>query len=216
MSTDEPAPDGARRGPAPTKHVDVLWAAARLFASQGVAATTTRQIAAEAGTTERTLFKHYGSKDGLVQAVITHAVLAQMAPASLGNLRGNIEQAWAPGADLQGWHRALLQARSEAMAAAPELARLLLLEIVRDEDLRAQFGRQWLASAWEPLVGVLGGLQKAGKLRKDLDAQAMARAFLSLNLGYLIARHLLCPDLDWDDEDAQRSVAAIFAEGVAR
>ena len=26
-----------RRGPAPTKHVDILWTAARLFAGQGVA-----------------------------------------------------------------------------------------------------------------------------------------------------------------------------------
>ncbi|HYF06109.1 MAG TPA: helix-turn-helix domain-containing protein, partial [Acetobacteraceae bacterium] len=77
----------ARRGPAPTKHLDLLWAAARLFGSRGVAQTTTRDIAAEAGTTERTLFKHFGSKEGLVQAVISEAVVAHLAPTSLDALR---------------------------------------------------------------------------------------------------------------------------------
>lgn len=214
MNPNEPPDAPARRGPAPTKHVDILWAASRLFAQQGVAATTTKQIAAAAGTTERTLFKHYGSKEGLVQAVITHALLAQMTPSSLDGLRGNIEQAAQPGADLQGWHRALLAAREASMAEAPELSRLLLLEILRDEDLRAQFGHQWVASAWQPLLAVLGPLQQAGTLRKDLSAEAMARAFFSLNLGYLIARHLLCPDMAWDDEAERRGIAAVFAEGV--
>ena len=55
-----------RRGPAPTKHIDILWAAARLFAHQGVAQTTTRQIAADAATTKRPRFKHFGRKDSLV------------------------------------------------------------------------------------------------------------------------------------------------------
>jgi AcrR family transcriptional regulator len=208
--------DAKQRGPAPTKPVDILWAASRLFARQGVASTTTRQIAAEAGTTERTLFKHYGSKDALVQAVLTHAVLAQLAPASLDALRGSIEQAARPGADLQGWHRALLQAREQAMGEAPELTRLLLLELVRDEETRAQFGGQWLATAWEPLLAVLGGLQQAGNLRPDIEPAAMARAFFSLNLGYLIARHVLCPGLAWDDGQERRAIAAIFAEGVLR
>ncbi len=215
MTHPVPSEGPARRGPAPTKHVDLLWTASRLFAAQGVAATTTRQIAAAAGTTERTLFKHYGSKEGLVQAVMTHAVLAQMAPASLQDLRGSIEQGAGPSGDLAAWHVALLAARESAMAEAPELSRLLLLEILRDPDLRSQFGRQWLDSAWRPLVAVMARLRSSGELRQDVDPEAMARAFFSLNLGYLIARHLLCPSLPWDDEAERRSIAEIFAHGVA-
>ena len=50
----------------------ILREAARLIAAQGIAGTSTRAIAAAAATTERTLFKHFGSKDGLVQAVVEH------------------------------------------------------------------------------------------------------------------------------------------------
>ena len=93
------------RGPAPTKHLDILAAAARLFAQKGVAQTTTRQIAAAAETTERTLFKHFGSKERLVHALIEEAVLPHLAPTSLQALRTAVE---AFKDDFVAWHVALL------------------------------------------------------------------------------------------------------------
>lgn len=45
--------------------------AARLFARQGYEATSVRQITDEAGVTKPTLYYHYGSKEGLAQALLT-------------------------------------------------------------------------------------------------------------------------------------------------
>jgi len=202
----------ARRGPPPTKHVDVLWAAARLFARQGVAQTSTRQISAEAGTTERTLFKHYGNKDALVQAVIAEAVLPHLAPTSLQALRAAIEQA---GDDFAAWHRALLRAREAALAQAPELTRLLLVELLRDEALRARFTALWLDAAWKPLVGLFSQLQRRGRLRKDMTAANLVRMFLSLNLGYLIGRYVLAPGSDWQPDAEIDAIARFFSAGAA-
>lgn len=50
-------------------------AALQLFSSQGVAATTTRQVADLAGVNEVTLFRQFGSKHGLLAAVMTEAEL---------------------------------------------------------------------------------------------------------------------------------------------
>lgn len=200
-----------RRGPAPTKHIDILWSAARLFAHQGVAQTTTRQIAADAATTERTLFKHFGSKDALVQAVIAEAVLPHLAPTSLDGLRQAIE---AHSDSLQTWHRALLQARTQALGQAPELTRLLLVELLRDEALRARFAAQWGDAAWQPLLALFTRLQKAKRLRSDIGADTLVRLFLSLNLGYLVSRHVLAPGQPWDDTSEIAGVAALFARGA--
>jgi AcrR family transcriptional regulator len=208
--TDEAVP--ARRGPAPTKHLDLLWAAARLFGSRGVAQTTTRDIAAEAGTTERTLFKHFGSKEGLVQAVIAEAVVAHLAPTSLAALRQAIE---AHGGDLAHWHRALLHGRSQALAQAPELTRLLLVELLRDQALLARFADEWVGAVWKPLQSLFRRLQAEGRLRRDVPAEALARMFLSLNLGHLVGRHVLAPDLRWQDEAEIAAIAAVFARGAA-
>lgn len=210
MGTDTSA--APRRGPAPTKHLDILWAAARLFGQRGVAQTSTREIAAAAGTTERTLFKHFTSKDGLVQAVISEAVVTHLAPSSLQALRRTIEN---HGDDLATWHEALLRGRDEAMAAAPELTRLLIVELVRDAALRERFAAEWAGAVWQPLSGLLARLQREGRLRRDVPAATLARIFLSLNLGYLVGRHVLAPTADWRGHDEVAAIARFFARGAA-
>jgi AcrR family transcriptional regulator len=211
MSKDEP--HGSRPGPPPTKHRDILLVAAQLFAARGVAQTSTRDIAAAAKTTERTLFKHYGSKDGLVRAVIDQAVIAQLAPTSLDHLRRLIE---AHNGDMQAWHIALLAQRADALSKSPELARLLLVELLRDDVLRGRFAEQWQAAAWRPLVELFKRLQRDQKIATDIGAETLARAFLSINLGYLISRFVLAPDLKWNDPREQVALAKIFAQGTSR
>jgi AcrR family transcriptional regulator len=205
-------PSPSRRGPAPTKHRDLLWAAARLFSQRGVAQVTTREIARAAKTTERTLFKHYGSKDALVQAVIAEAVLPHLTPTSLASLRAAIE---AHGGDLMAWHRSLLEGRIRALAGAPLLIRLLLVELLRDEGLRARFAEQWTVAFWRPLTALFRRLVREGKLRRDVPVDALARMFLSLNLGLLIGRFVLAPNRDWNEDREIDAVVRLFAGGAA-
>lgn len=51
----------------------LLDAAARVFARHGLAGSTTRAIAEEAGVNEVTLFRHFQTKDGLLAAVVGEA-----------------------------------------------------------------------------------------------------------------------------------------------
>ena len=51
------------------KRARVLDAARRLFAERGYAATTTADVARRANVSEGILFHHYGSKEGLLEAV---------------------------------------------------------------------------------------------------------------------------------------------------
>lgn len=51
----------------------LLDAAARLYAEAGYRGATTRRIATAAGVNEITLFRHFGSKDALIQEAIARA-----------------------------------------------------------------------------------------------------------------------------------------------
>ena len=53
----------------------LINAALKLFASQGVTQTTTKQIAESAHVNEVTLFRHFGHKHGLLLAVIEESAL---------------------------------------------------------------------------------------------------------------------------------------------
>lgn len=58
----------------------LVEAAFQLFSSQGVAATTTRQVAELADVNEVTLFRQFGSKYGLLAAVMTEAEVLSSLP----------------------------------------------------------------------------------------------------------------------------------------
>lgn len=53
------------------RRLDIVCAAACLFAEHGFAATT-RELAARLGVTQALLYKHFASKDDLVEAVFEH------------------------------------------------------------------------------------------------------------------------------------------------
>ena len=69
--------------------------AARLFASQGYDATSVRTIVEAAGVTKPTLYYHFGSKEGLAQALLTDPMTAFVA-----SLRGCLGMTGDPVANL--------------------------------------------------------------------------------------------------------------------
>ena len=52
----------------------LLKATLKLFAEMGSRGATTRRIALEAGVNEVTLFRHFPTKEGLLQAALLHFV----------------------------------------------------------------------------------------------------------------------------------------------
>ena len=81
MNDPEIAGGASRRPgpkPSPALRAAMLQAAVSLFSERGIEAATTREIASQAGTTERTLFKHFGSKEQLVSAVLHEVAIDSM------------------------------------------------------------------------------------------------------------------------------------------
>src|SRR5512140_2723276 len=105
-------------GAALSSHERILLAAKQLFARRGYENTSTVAIARQAGTSESQLMKHFGSKEGLLEAIFERGWTA-MAPA-LAQLR-DIES---PRARLS----ALVDVVLKGFDADPELRELLLLE----------------------------------------------------------------------------------------
>ena len=114
------------------------------------------------------------------------------------------------------WHRRVLKLRiGAARAAAPQL-RLMLAALMTDETLRKRAIEIWKKNLWRHAVDTVKRYQKRGKLRSDLKPEALARAVISLNLGYIIARALLAPDAKWDDDAEVEATVELLLRGAAR
>src|SRR5580658_7192941 len=64
------ASDSAEKLSAPSSRERILLSAKHLFARNGYENTSTVAIAREAGTSESQLMKHFGSKQGLLSAIL--------------------------------------------------------------------------------------------------------------------------------------------------
>lgn len=114
------------------QRLDISRHAVRLFAQQGVAATTGEQIARAAGVSERTLWRHFSHKESCVEPL-----LAKMIDAFQAVLRG-----WPPDLDLAEHLRAAYRPvlDSSPDAEADVAAILAIIRMTHDEPaLRAAY-----------------------------------------------------------------------------
>ncbi len=186
----------------------MLDAAQRLFAAHGVDGTTTREIAAAAGTTERTLFKHFGSKQGLVQAAIAQVSFVAMQEEAYARIA---ESRPFTAEEFAEWHAWFLRDRVGMASAAPETYAVLFRELFRDGDFRIDYAQRWLAGVFQPLSFHLAKMQESGEIASRQSPHALASAFFSMAIGYLVSRFVLMPDFAWDDEGNIRSLVASFS-----
>jgi AcrR family transcriptional regulator len=95
----------------------IATVAARLFAARGYDATSVREIVEAAGVTKPTLYYHFGSKEGLAQALLTVPMTRLVA-----KTRGLLEE---PGGDAVGAVAAMIETQFAFCREDPDRARFV-------------------------------------------------------------------------------------------
>ena len=165
-----------------SSHDRILQAGRRLFAEDGYENTTTSAIARRAGTSESQLIKHFGSKEGLLEAIFDEA-WKRMA----SGVRVAQEGTMSPVDRL----RALTDLMIGALEQDLELQTLMLLEGRR---IRKHGHMVLLTSGFlqvmETVDGLLREIGAAGQLRDDLHPEAIRSALVGAFEGLLRDRLL--------------------------
>src|ERR1051325_3205791 len=167
-TASSPQPEAAR---APSSRDRILAAAKQLFAARGYENTSTVAIARQAGTSESQLMKHFGSKEGLLEAIFDagwEALGSQLAALQhLSSARQKLH--------------ALLDATLVGMERDPELKQLLLLEgrRIRREGRMVLMTGGFLAYV-NIIDGILSEMRAAGQLRPDLNPQAVRSGLIGM------------------------------------
>ncbi|QJW85339.1 helix-turn-helix transcriptional regulator [Ramlibacter terrae] len=211
MTEGAPSPAARGRPRSDAIHSELLWAATRMFSRRGKLGTSTREIAAEAGTTERTLFKHFGSKEGLLHAVLDEAVLAQLAPASLAELKGTIRRMPATSRLASG----------AAALAAGGTTRCARTDAIADHRTGGRRGpARALRRALEGRgVGAAGGAFRAAATGRDVAQRPEdgrpRRAVPAQQHGGSVSRLLMGSSAEAQDEEDVAALASLFLAGAA-
>lgn len=160
----------------------LLDAAIRRFAADGLQASFDA-VAADAGATKGALYHHFGSKDGLVQAVYREAVkrhaqrVLDLSSEGTGRERllGLIDASARLYASRTPLHRLLVALHIEAAGARPQLRRIA--ERVHREQR-------------DHMTALVRAGQADGSVRADVDAEAVGVTVNAALEGFVLVHQL--------------------------
>jgi AcrR family transcriptional regulator len=158
----------------------ILDAAEQLFAEQGFARTTIKQIGRAAGVNSALLYYYFADKEELYQEVLRRLI---------GNLvertSGSLDRPGPPESRL----RALVAAQAEAIASNPRFPRLLVRELAESDAAHAVGPLHVLAATtFRRLCDLVREGQAAGVFRRGLDPRFAAISIVSQVAYFTIAR----------------------------
>ena len=167
---------------APEIRTRILAAAARVYAQYGFRGATTRLIAAEAGVNEVTLFRTFGSKAELLQAMLQSQVRSTTAPVL-------VNDASDPERTLLDWCATVL----EYLRGHAHLIRKTIAEADERPDA-ACAACEGPNSAGASLVLFVEHLREQGVADADCDVNTAVSMFMSAMFGDALYREIM-PDV---------------------
>jgi AcrR family transcriptional regulator len=166
----------------------LLDAAARIYAEAGYRGATTRRIATEAGVNEITLFRHFGSKDVLIQEAITRAG-SSLAPPKLPEFPRE------PLRELREW----AQAHITELRQRRSLIRMCMGEIEEHPGIFSQENNP-PALAAKSLSRYLRRLKESGMAKAPFDEAIAATMLMGALFADAMGRDVM-PDLYRNEPD---------------
>jgi AcrR family transcriptional regulator len=177
----------------------LIDAALKIVATDSVAAVTADAVARRSGVAKTTLYRHFGSTDGLVFAAVADSVTAQ-APPDTGTLRG----------DLEAIHRRYLDVASSQQSR--ELFAWMVAKSIESAENRELFRRVRV----QPRGPTTVALQRA-IARGEVDADIDVDMAMHIIQGPLISQRIV-DNSDVSESDLERmldmTVRALGADGI--
>ncbi|HMK57350.1 MAG TPA: TetR/AcrR family transcriptional regulator [Dissulfurispiraceae bacterium] len=186
----------------------IVLAALRLFSEKGYLGATTKEISAESGVAEVTLFRHFPSKESLLREVLsTYTFL----PALLEIL---------PSVEAMPYEKALSEiARRfiETLRLRKDLVKIMHSECHLYPEKIKGVQNAFLTELLDILAGFFKSRRKMGDL-KNFDEFLAARLFLSMFYQYFITKEVLCLGLvsNYSDDSVIEGYVNIFSRGTKK
>jgi len=182
----------------------LLEAALKVFAEHGTRGATTRRIAQAAGVNEVTLFRHFGSKDGLLRAALS------IGPRAVAFVDTHLpETPVDPRAELTEFcrhhHQALFESRSIIRKCMGEFEE-------HPETTRTACQLPVMIS--DALRGYLERLREAGQARGDWNPQAAAAMLMGVLFNDAMGRDCMPERFPYSHRDGIDHYVALFLQAI--
>jgi len=194
-----------KRNPIKTRD-RLLKAAVEIFATEGIAGATTREIARLAGVNEITLFRHFQSKEQLLKAVV-HYITALQAEA-LDN-----QDEWTQDLRLDLLHYG--QIYSDHLEQYEALVRMFIGEAKRHPEEALRVTQEALMPLREKLTAYLKNGVKKRIVRSDLDLAIAIDSFTGMLLSGMLRHHISPISRGYSQGQYLEGCVDLFVNGIS-
>jgi AcrR family transcriptional regulator len=201
----KPLPQGAHRRP-PARQL-LLTAAARVFARDGLEGATTRAISREAGVNEVTLFRNFGTKEHLLEAVVG----SKFGPTATSAAAGTAKRDQTLAEDL----RAFAVRYETLLFDNLPLIRAMIGEIHRHAVCQHEALKGIFLPMRAALVRRISQACRAGEIRSGLNPSVAADLFAGTIFSAVMRRASLRKVQDYSAAEYRQSCVDVFLRGVS-
>lgn len=193
------------------KQKRIIIAAIQAFAEKGFASTSTSEIAKNAGVAEGTIFRHYRTKKDLLISIVEPMMKKFIAPFVMRDLEKVLNQEFET---FEDFLRAMIRNRISFIGKNMLLFKILIQEIPFQPELKELFKKYIGVKVIERFIKVVHHYQEKGEI-VDLPPSTIIRVTVSTLFGYLIAKNLLLPELEWDEEEEIDRTMQFIMHGIS-
>lgn len=193
------------------KQKKILTAATELFAQKGYASTSTSEIAKKADVAEGTIFRHYKSKKELLMAIVSPMMVKLIAPMIKEDIYKVLDQDFA---DFKDFIRAMIENRTVFVKNNLPLLRILFQELPFHPELKEQFITHIGNDVYKKFTAVVAHYQEKGQII-SINPASIIRTIASILVGYIVTRHVILPEADWDDEAEVERIIEMIMHGIS-
>ncbi|MFS0916960.1 TetR/AcrR family transcriptional regulator [Brevibacillus sp. 179-C 1.1 NHS] len=196
------------------KQRNILRASVKLFAEKGFHASSTAEIAKEAGVAEGTIFRHYKSKKEILLAVVAPVLVKFAAPFILKDVREIFKEQ--NNKTFSQIVTELYRNRIDLVLANENHIRILLQEAFFHDEIREALIATVFTGVKEMATKLIEAKVDVGELR-PLPTQAVFRAILSSMIGLVLFRQVLDTDefRTYSDDEQIAMTVDILLNGIA-
>ncbi len=196
------------------KQRSILQASIKLFAEKGFHASSTAEIAKEAGVAEGTIFRHYKSKKDILLAVVAPVLVKYAAPFVLKDVRAILSaQENKPFSQVVS---ELYQNRLELVETNAKHFRIILQEAFFHDEIREALIATVFQEVRKIAIPLIESRVALGELR-ELPSEAIFRMLITSMLGMILFKNVLTPEefRQHTDEEQIALTVDILMNGLA-
>lgn len=192
---------------------EILDASLKIFARKGFDGSRTKEIAAEAGVSEATVFKYFPTKRHLFLNILRPVIESIAKPFFIQPMTKIIAQAATIG--LEDCLVQIMEDRFALMLKNERLIRTLVMEMGRQQEMLAVFQQLLIPIIRSEIATLFQGAQERGEIDADIRAEVFARNLLSTIIGNIILLTIAPEQFGSRDRSIEiRETIRVFVNGI--